>query len=172
MVAAAAVNPDNAETQVVEGGYLSLDAFEDSQLEVRKQGPLPEKTMPESRGENKKRKRDEERQGLRKGRAFTESKFQMKEKEEDNGKEEDDSKDDEATKYYERQEETQEGQEEEKCNHDQKTEELKEREEVQSRDVVDQEDDAIQSNEEEQDKRGTFQEHSIAQCCLVLKVDI
>ena len=43
-----------------------------------------------------------------------------------------------------------------------------ESEEGKSRFVVDKEDDAIQSNDEEQDKRGTFQEHSIALCCFVL----
>ena len=63
-------------TQVVEGGYLSLDSFEDSQLVVRKQGPLTEKMTLELQGEESKRKCDEDRIQRKKGRAFTESKFQ------------------------------------------------------------------------------------------------
>ena len=114
-----------------------MDSFEDSQLVVRKQGPLTEKMTLELQGEESKRKCDEDRS--KKGRAFTESKFQKKD--EDNGKEEEESKDEEATKYYERQ---QEEQEEEKDNVDQKTEEPMESEEGKSSFVVDKEDDAIQ----------------------------
>ena len=160
-----AANPDNAETQVVEAGYLSLDSFEDSQLEVRKQGPLPEQAISEMRGDRSKHKGGEDSSSrvLKKGRAFTESRFQApEEKEEDQSKEEEDSKDEEATKYYEKHEKQEE---EEKHNHEVKTETPKDNEHAGK---VDEEDDAIQSNEEEQVKRGTFQEHCTALCCLVL----
>ncbi len=161
-----AANPDNAETQVVEAGYLSLDSFEDSQLEVRKQGPLPEQAISESQGGRSKHEggQDSSSRVLKKGRAFTESRFQaQEEKEEDQSKQEEDSKDEEATKYYEKDEKQEE--KEEKRNHEVKTETPKDNEHAGK---VDEEDDAIQSNEEEQVKRGTFQEHCTALCCLVL----
>lgn len=100
-------HPDNVETQIMvfgsgHSGYWSLDSKEESQLEVLKEGPLPEVPGEGTSGSciagsgedsNRKRKHEE----IRKGRAFVETKFQKQD-----GDEVVDGEDDEATKYFEK----------------------------------------------------------------------